>query len=523
MRRIPAPIAIGAIACAAAAAAGSALGDVRIEVLQPTVIGAIGDGAADHVRIVRDGFDGTLSVGQQGFGDPSIRPSSISGGGCSLDFLGNVVTCGGSPSEVVLVMGDGADRVAFANGLTQSCVASPGAATTATVQLEGGDDLLTVEPDASPADCPGGTISTSTSNAVFPSADGGPGNDTMTGGPFADTMDGGSGDDHVDGALGDDIVKGSAGRDTLLGSGGGDVLSGGDGNDTLSGGTGVDTLAGGAGNDTMEGNGGDDTFAQDVTGAPDGADAMAGGSGTDTADYGRRTGPLTVSVANPADGDGASGEGDDVKGDVEHVIGGQAGDRLAGSAAAETLDGGPGADVIDGGAGADALNAGPGADTVVAVDGVQDTVSCGPDADVAVLDLKDTLVVGSIVTRFGTLRLVDCEQVTRQAVDDSPPGRPAGRALAVAAGGATVRFTCPRTARPGCRGTLAVRDAATRRVLGRARYALALGATAPIRVPLSAAEVRGLRRTRLAVVRTVERGHSRVGPRGAEFRLRVAG
>ena len=156
------------------------------------------------------------------------------------------------------------------------------------------------------------------------------------------------------------------------------------------------------------------------------------------------------------------------------------------------------------------------------MDGVKDTVSCGPDSDVAVLDLKDVVALNTITTPFGTFRLPDCEQITRQAVDDSAPGRPGGRSLVLGGGGATLRFTCPRAARPGCRGSLTVRDPATLRVLGRARYAFALGAGGRVDVPLTGGGRRRLRAAQLAIVRTVERGHSRIGPRGAEFRMRVA-
>ncbi|HTI33035.1 MAG TPA: calcium-binding protein, partial [Miltoncostaea sp.] len=520
MPRVRTTVALAAAACAAAAVAGPARGDVIVERLNAGVGGLIGDAANDHVSISHDGGDGTLTVGQLSFGDPSIHPSAASGGAaCTHDVVFNSVTCSGAQPQIVAVMGGGADVVRFSGAQATTCFAftPPGSAMVAQVDLEGGDDQLSVDEDSS---CAAGTQSLTTSDTVL-DADGGTGQDTMSGGPFGDTMDGGSSADHLDGGDGGDVLTGGTGRDTLLGSSGIDVLSGGDDADVLSGGLNADTLAGGAGDDTLEGNGGDDTFSQDVTGAPDGADSMAGGSGTDTAGYSRRTGPVTVTVGNAAD-DGAAGEGDDVRGDVEHVVGGLAGDRLTGSAAAETLEGGPGGDVIDGGAGADTLNGGPGPDTIVAVDGVQDSVTCGPDADVAVLDLKDSATLATVTTRFGTLRLPDCEQITRQAVDDSAPGRPRGGRLALHGRSAVLGFSCPAAARPGCRGTLTLRDPATGRALGRARYSLAVGTRVTVRVPLTAAGARLLRRDRLAVVATVERGHSRIGPRGAEFRLRVA-
>jgi hypothetical protein len=205
----------------------------------------------------------------------------------------------------------------------------------------------------------------------------------------------------------------------------------------------------------------------------------------------------------------------------DNLLGTVFADQINGNGGNDVINGGAGNDVIDGGAGADTLNGGPGPDTIVAVDGVQDSVTCGPDADVAVLDLKDSATLATVTTRFGTLRLPDCEQITRQAVDDSAPGRPRGGRLALHGRSAVLGFSCPAAARPGCRGTLTLRDPATGRALGRARYSLAVGTRVTVRVPLTAAGARLLRRDRLAVVATVERGHSRIGPRGAEFRLRV--
>jgi Ca2+-binding RTX toxin-like protein len=121
---------------------------------------------------------------------------------------------------------------------------------------------------------------------------------------------------------------------------GGTVLDGGDGTDVLSGGGGADLLVGGAG-----------------------GDVMSGGGGFDTVTYADRAAPVAVGI-DDAGADGEAGENDDVRSDVERVIGGSAADTLAGSAAANALEGGPGDDVLDGGGGADALAGGVGVDTV---------------------------------------------------------------------------------------------------------------------------------------------------------------
>src|SRR6266481_2657042 len=86
-------------------------------------------------------------------------------------------------------------------------------------------------------------------------------------------------------------------------------LEGEGGDDTLIGGNADDTLEGGAGNDVMDGKGG--------------SDVLDGGTGFDTADYRFRTEDLVISL-NDAPDDGANGgaEGDNVRSNVERVIGG---------------------------------------------------------------------------------------------------------------------------------------------------------------------------------------------------------
>lgn len=154
---------------------------------------------------------------------------------------------------------------------------------------------------------------------------------------------GGSADDSLTGSANDDILSGGAGADTLVG---------GDGNDTLNGGDGDDTLTGGNGDDTVNGDAGNDSF---VAGADaDGADAFNGGAGTDTATYAARGAGenLTITLDGTAN-DGESGENDNLKVDVENVIGGGGDDTITGSASANVLTGGAGNDVLNGGAGDD--------------------------------------------------------------------------------------------------------------------------------------------------------------------------
>jgi cysteine-rich repeat protein len=180
----------------------------------------------------------------------------------------------------------------------------------------------------------------------------------------------------INGGDGADVLTGGAGADTINGGAGNDVILGGAGNDTLNGDAGNDTIRGGAGNDTLNGGDGDDTFDEDGDATLGlGADIFNGGAGTDTIDYSAREVDLQVSLDGSAN-DGAEGETDNVKNDVENVIGGSGDDTIVGSAANNRLTGGPGADTLTGGAGDDVFLEGAspnGADTFIGGAGV-DTI-----------------------------------------------------------------------------------------------------------------------------------------------------
>src|SRR5688572_27236701 len=172
-------------------------------------------------------------------------------------------------------------------------------------------------------------------------------------------------------------------------------------NAQLDGGNGSDTLIGGDRDDTLDGGGGDDHL--DGKG---GADIIIGGSGFDSADYRFRTEGLTLSINNKPD-DGANGgsEGDNIRDDVERIVGGFGGDRISGSSndnsidardgddtvfglgGNDSLDGGNGDDLLDGGngddrargqAGRDQMDGGDGNDSFDSADDETDTVIGGP-------------------------------------------------------------------------------------------------------------------------------------------------
>lgn len=171
-----------------------------------------------------------------------------------------------------------------------------------TVQMGGGDDLLTLE-GAEPGDRAlalsvdggAGIDYISVSAGLQTTVLGGSGNDVLSvtgkmpggaavevaGGAGDDTLNGDTADSSMDGGAGNDLVTGGTGTDTLRGGAGDDFVSdlwvsdrggsrtfgaaghlfGDDGNDDLWGGAGDDTLVGGRGNDTLWGVLGDDVLS----------------------------------------------------------------------------------------------------------------------------------------------------------------------------------------------------------------------------------------------------------------------
>jgi uncharacterized delta-60 repeat protein len=83
----------------------------------------------------------------------------------------------------------------------------------------------------------------------------------------------------------------------------------------------------------------------------------------------------------------------------DRLMGGEGNDKLYGGAGRDCLYGGGGNDLLVGGRGLDKLFAGPGRDFIKAVDGVKETIVCGPGKDRVIADKKD--------------RLRGCERVTR--------------------------------------------------------------------------------------------------------------
>jgi Ca2+-binding RTX toxin-like protein len=203
-------------------------------------------------------------------------------------------------------------------------------------------------------------------------------NSLINGGAGSDVLTGGSANDVLDAATGaNERLTGGAGTDTLsaASSTGAGQLSGGPGDDTLvapnatssASSPPVSVLSAGAGHDVLTGQAGVDVL---IGGA--GPDDLTGGDAVDMVRYDDHSETLTVTMGNSATDDGGTtDEGvvnavtrrDDVKADVELLVGGSAADNLTGTPRANAIAGGPGADTLNGGDGNDQLCGGGGPTT----------------------------------------------------------------------------------------------------------------------------------------------------------------
>jgi Ca2+-binding RTX toxin-like protein len=111
---------------------------------------------------------------------------------------------------------------------------------------------------------------------------------------------------------------------------------------------------------TLDGGAGDDTLIGAV-----GRDQFRGGPGFDTVDYSARALAVNLSADNLPN-DGGIGERDNIRNDVEHVIGGMGADTIVAGALAMRINGWRGADTITGSAGDDTILASWGNDSVLA-------------------------------------------------------------------------------------------------------------------------------------------------------------
>jgi hypothetical protein len=257
---------------------------------------------------------------------------------------------------------------------------------------------------------------------------------------------------------------------------------------------------------TWTGGTGADTFIDGV-----GIETFVGGPNRDTVSYLRHTRGMFLSPGLTELGDGP--DGDDIRGDVEVVIGGRGNDQFIGNASGNEFLGGPGADIYQGAGGGD---------LIIDVDGTPDRVDCGTGTDEARLDLTDVVTTTVVTLGRVPVRVPTCETISRTPADDGPPAVIITRPLRLAS--PTVGLTCLRTARIRCRGLLSLRDP-TRpgRILATTSYSVPLHATRSLPIALGEAALRTLRARGSTIVTTVERGVSRKGPRSARRLLRVVG
>jgi Ca2+-binding RTX toxin-like protein len=196
----------------------------------------------------------------------------------------------------------------------------------------------------------------------------------IEGGSGADTLTGNNSDNRFVGGADGDVFNGLGGVDTADYSGRVDRLSialDGAANDGAAGegdnvgpsgdienvtaGAGDDVLVGSGAANSLSGGGGDDVLDGGF-----GADVLSGGDGFDTGDYSARAAGVSVSLGGGADDgnadDGLPGARDDVRSDVEALVGGDGQDTLTGDGSDNAFDGGPGADQINGGGGEDLVD-----------------------------------------------------------------------------------------------------------------------------------------------------------------------
>ena len=155
-----------------------------------------------------------------------------------------------------------------------------------------------------------------------------------------------------------------------------------------------DGEAGEGDDDVHLGGDGDDTFVADWR---DDSDVFDGGAGTaDVVTYAVRADPVIADLDGVAD-DGAAGERDNVRSNIERLIGGASADRLTGNGAVNVLRGGGGGDVLTGSSANDRLYGDAGDDWLVGGLGA-DWLNGGVDFDDCTGDALDTRQLCEVAT-----------------------------------------------------------------------------------------------------------------------------
>jgi Ca2+-binding RTX toxin-like protein len=264
----------------------------------------------------------------------------------------------------------------------------------------GNDHIALSAPAVTPTRV-GGSIDNTANALTHIVFDGGPGNDTLVAQlpqlavVTDEAAETGAGESELDGSGGSNTVVSLSNAKRRFFA----ILNGDGGSDRLVGSRLHDQLNGGPGFDTSLGNDGDDLFV-----ASFGGDDMSGGNGIDTVNYSVFNAGVFVTIDDIAN-DGlpvlSPGPQDNVRLDIENVIGTRSADQISGSDRANRLDGLGGGDVIHGLGGNDTVVGGPGPDRLfgddgddllISRDGEADHVDGGEGTDKAIADLLDELI-----------------------------------------------------------------------------------------------------------------------------------
>jgi Ca2+-binding RTX toxin-like protein len=369
------------------------------------VIGGLGDDTAffninsgvftlvrsgDEVHVIRDEYSPTYATRFTGvehlqFSDIMVDLATAELGEIRIGTTGNDSLAGTAYSDYIdggegddtVAAGDGDDAVYGGLGADSlngdggnDRIADDGGDNTidggsgddsiqASGQLQGGigNDLINVSPGYDPA--------------LYSSAHGGVGDDTLYGGSgyWLTRLYGDDGNDSIGGA---GTLEGGAGDDRLFGTDSywnftSDLVLGGDGNDTISGGSGDNTLDGGAGTDLA--------YAANESYSRDLASIISLGEGEGyvfvTRSYPGSSGRgRTVETIRNVEEIFLSGTGlVDLTQTGSMIMGTDAADTLGGTVWDDSITGGDGNDTVDGGTGNDILVGGSGDDSLTGGDG----------------------------------------------------------------------------------------------------------------------------------------------------------
>ena len=297
------------------------------------------------------------------------------------------------------------------------------------------------------------------------------------------------------------------------------VVNGGAGEDEITigrlGSDGVNTVDGGPDDDTID------------AGRAGEGDDIAGGSGIDTVTYASHA-AVTVTL-DGANNDGTGDEQDNVRPDVEKVVGTGGGDTLIGSGGDDTLDGAGGTDRLEGLGGGDTLIGGLGTndatfggegdDTIMLRDGLVNACPSGGSGtntqDVDLIDLNRIIGPASIPRCISLIRapFLPRDIIVGGAVDEGPNVRMSVPPPAVRDAGVRVRLACPAALRKPCAGSLRVFTFRGTSPLGRIAYSVRPGRARAVVVPLDAEAREAALAARALRIVSVEKGRSKLGPK----------